>query len=637
MLGGHLLGTSSPRYALIAMLAACRPAIPVTPPIPPVSTGKLRVRVFTEPSPVRQLASAGRFVFVATESELERWDEHNRVHTLPHVVGTPIALAPDLDNHRIWIATEHGVGRYDITSERFEPLPLPDPPLAGELATIAASEDGAWVGTSRGLFHVGAAGWTATAIKDPVIAMVRDRSGALWIANKTKLVRRKPTHDLVTLTEGHGFAIAEPRLMVELPDDQLLVIGSDSGGHERVAIGRELTWTTYRALPEVRFQAAARRGAGAVAMANGRLYRIAVADPRHVTPLARDGMRLVAVASAPTTGADRPQWQIDPIAVVVPPGALTLASLDDQLLIGTRDLGTARYRDGDPRPHEWLRRRQMFLDATSLSVACARANDCWVATGTHQAWHWDGNGFTPRGPDDIVEAVVRDGRGTLFALHHATVDDPIQLSRIEPLTRAWLATTIRLPAGHLAVARMAATSSLWVGFDDRDELAIVDLDDARPAGVTGVPRVEIKPSGAGGIARALELAAPDHAWVASRELVAHHAGKRSAFWTAVDARALARMPDGTVMLATGNGALRFDGVTWDAPPALGFAINSIAATSNGQLWMATDHGIAAWDGHNVRRIDTRRGLTENAILDVAVDQFDRVWARGAGSLALITP
>jgi len=54
------------------------------------------------------------------------------------------------------------------------------------------------------------------------------------------------------------------------------------------------------------------------------------------------------------------------------------------------------------------------------------------------------------------------------------------------------------------------------------------------------------------------------------------------------------------------------------------------------VWMATERGIAAWDGRKVRRVDTRRGLAENIVLDVAVDQFDRVWARGPGSLTLIS-
>jgi len=65
-------------------------------------------------------------------------------------------------------------------------------------------------------------------------------------------------------------------------------------------------------------------------------------------------------------------------------------------------------------------------------------------------------------------------------------------------------------------------------------------------------------------------------------------------------------------------------------------VHNIVATKNGQLWMATDRGIAAWDGQKVRRVDMRRGLAENNILDIAADQFDRIWARGAGSLTLIS-
>ncbi|MGE0400766.1 MAG: hypothetical protein AB7T06_28910, partial [Kofleriaceae bacterium] len=75
---------------------------------------------------------------------------------------------------------------------------------------------------------------------------------------------------------------------------------------------------------------------------------------------------------------------------------------------------------------------------------------------------------------------------------------------------------------------------------------------------------------------------------------------------------------------------------WEFPPALRFEINDVVATRNGQVWMATQRGIAAWDGQKVRRVDMRRGLAENQILDVAVDQYDRVWARGVGSLTLIS-
>jgi hypothetical protein len=34
--------------------------------------------------------------------------------------------------------------------------------------------------------------------------------------------------------------------------------------------------------------------------------------------------------------------------------------------------------------------------------------------------------------------------------------------------------------------------------------------------------------------------------------------------------------------------------------------------------------------------ELQRGLTENQVLDVAADQYDRVWARGPGSLTLVS-
>jgi hypothetical protein len=113
-------------------------------------------------------------------------------------------------------------------------------------------------------------------------------------------------------------------------------------------------------------------------------------------------------------------------------------------------------------------------------------------------------------------------------------------------------------------------------------------------------------------------------------------------WTEADglrselARAVTIAQDGSVLVGTGAGAAVWDGKGWAFPPALQFEINDLVATRNGQVWMATERGIAAWDGKKVRRVDTRRGLAENEVLDVAADQFDRVWARGPGSLTLVS-
>src|SRR5262249_11543573 len=128
-------------------------------------------------------------------------------------------------------------------------------------------------------------------------------------------------------------------------------------------------------------------------------------------------------------------------------------------------------RQGDAHPRDWLRRRQMFEDANTLSVACARAQDCWVATGVHQAWHWTGDRFSAGGPDQIVLAVARDPSGPMYALHRGASDHEIRLSRIEgavwtPIAKVALATLGDVP--EVSFARFSSPGSLWVGLRYRD-------------------------------------------------------------------------------------------------------------------------------------------------------------------------
>jgi hypothetical protein len=649
---------------LVALVAACPPPEPPPAPIPPVSTGKVRVRVFTEPSPARLLASAGRFVFVGTDAGLERWDLDGGVLTLSADHGLSgshiLALAPDPERRWVWIVTEGGLGHYDAGAQLYSEVPSPPASLGLDFAALAkeattsvapAEDGGAWLASLHGLVYASAqGGWTSTPVKDPIRALARDRAGWLWIAAKGGLVARKPSGEMVRIGSSQGLAIAEPRMLVELAGERMLVIGADADGHDRLAFGKQLSWVTYRALPDVRWDAAARRGAGAVVMAGDRVYRISPADPAQVRPLARDGMRLVPLAGG---GID---WVIDPVDLVVPPGAMTMRTTDEYLLIGTRDLGTARYRDGDAHPRDWLRRKQMFEDATTLTVACARAQDCWIATGARQAWHWTGDRFAAGGPDQVVLAVVRDPTGPIFALHRGAAENEIHLSRIDgtawaPISKVALSTPGTRP--EVSFARFATPGSLWVGLRYHDGLerrayglAIVDT----ATGKTAYHRTE--PNGGGDKKPAKMLAIPvgvvdadvrgGTAWFATNEGIARLVHREVRLWTEADglrselARAVTIAPDGSVIIATGGGAGVWNGVAWDFPAALRFEINDVVATRNGQVWMATERGIAAWDGKKVRRVDMLRGLAENEVIDVVADQFDRVWARGPGSLTLIS-
>lgn len=637
-----------------------------------MSTGKVRVRVFTEPSPVRMLASAERFVFVATEHDLERFDDGGGVFALTSATGLAgsqvLALGPDPDRHQVWVLTDGGLGRYDATSEVYSVIA--DPPastglefasLAKDGASVAAAGDGgAWIGSAKGLIYVSAkGGWQTTPIKDPIRAVARDHAGWLWIATTTGLVARKPTGETVRITAGQGCLITQPRLLVELPADRMLVIGADAEGHERLAFGAQQAWNTFRALPEITWDAATRRGNGAVVMGGGRVYRIGEPDPARVRPLSREGMRLVAL-----TGGPGPEWVIDPIDLVVPPGATSLGVSADQLLIGTRDLGTARYQitgDGTAHARDWLRRKQMFQDASTLSVACAKVDDCWIATGARQAWHWTGERFVAGGPDQVVLAVVRDPSGAIYALHRGQTEAVLHVSRIE--RGVWTAVpniAVAAPgtAPEISFARFATTGSLWVGLRYRDGIemraygiAIIDLATGRISyhrAEAGAPAETPKDKKAA--ARMIPIpigvvdadVRGDTAWFATSEGIARVTGGQVKLWTENDgliselARAVAITAQGGVIVATGAGAAIWDGKAWSFPPALRFELNDVVATRNGQVWMATERGIAAWDGSKVRRVDMRRGLAENMILDVAVDQFDRVWARGPGSLTLIS-
>lgn len=615
---------------------------------------------------MRLLAPAGRFVFVGTDTDLERWDLDGGVLTLSAdhgLSGSHIAaLVPDPDRRWVWILTEGGLGHYDASAELYSEMPPPPASVGIDFGALAkeatasvapADDGGAWLASLHGLVYVSArGGWVSTPIKDPIRALARDHAGWLWVAAKGGLIARKPNGETVRIGSGQGLAISEPRLLVELAGDRMLVIGADADGHDRLAFGKQLSWVTYRALPDVHWDAAARRGPGAVVMGGDRVYRISPADVAQVRPLARDGMRLVPLAGDGST-----EWVIDPINLVVPPGAVTVGSADDHLLIGTRDLGTARYREGDAHPRDWLRRKQMFEDATTLSVACARAQDCWIATGARQAWHWTGNGFAAGGPDQVVLAVVRDPSGPIFALHRGSSENEIHLSRIEGTTWAPIAKVALSTPGtgpEVSFARFAAAGSLWVGLRYHDGierraygLAIVDT----ATGKTAYHRTEAE-FGAADKKAAKMFPIPvgvvdadvhgDTAWFATNEGVARLVGGEVKLWTEADglrselARAVTIAPDGNVIIATGAGAGVWNGTAWDFPAALRFEINDVVATRNGQVWMATERGIAAWDGKKVRRVDMLRGLAENQMIDVAADQFDRVWARGPGSLTLIS-
>jgi hypothetical protein len=656
-------------------IAACGPEPkPAPPPQAPRST--VRLRVFTETSGARLLEPLGKYLFAAAGHGVDRWDlTTGQVLPMAGDQGLPgdqvTAMSPDRERGWLWIATDGGIGYYETASGVFQTVPAPPATLALDLSTpielAGAADGGLWVGSDKGLVYASAGGgWVATPIVDPVRAIYSDTKGWLWIATAKGVVGRKPTGETLVYGPAHGCAVERPRLLVPAPGGGVLAIGEDAKGEQRLALWRDAAWTSYRVTPDARWDLAVAQGDSIVALGGGRLFRLSPRIAGAVRPLTRDGARVIPLVSGTAP------FVIDIVDAELPTEPLAFTA-GDELFVSTRDLGIARYPRRGGRPSGWLRRKQMFDGAESLSVACRDRDDCWLAMGARRAWHWLGDRFEPGGPDLVVLSVVRDAAGEIYALHRGSSEDTIQLSRISG--DEWVAVpgvVITVPGSlpNVSFARFAPNGALWVGLLYRDGdvqeltpwgVALVDVANAKVEyhRATGpAPAVPARPSKRSRRDRkakpakvmpvpvgAVDVAFVDEreVWFATSEGAARMVDGKIQLWSEKDQmpsellHAVAATTGGLVFVASNAGIGAFDGETWSYPRNLAFSVADLAVTADGKLWMATERGIAVYDGKKVRRLDVRRGLVDNELLDLAVDHLGRVWARGAGSIVLVMP
>jgi len=659
-----------------------------TPAAPPVRS-KVHLRAFTETAPVSQVAAVGGFVFANKGSTLERWSADGQVLELSSVHGLPgahvLAIAADPKRGWLWIATDGGLGYYDTKNESFESMrgsPLatelgfgtlevapvsasgpgaadaivapPSTPAAPPraIALAAATDGGLWIGHPRGLFYASPkGGWTSTAIADPVTALHVGRDGWLWIGSDRGLIGRDPTGKTFPFGPAQGCEVVTVRWIAAAPGSGVIVVGEDSSGRQRVAISRGGPWASYKLSPNVRWNAPTSFADALVVMTNDGLYAVRAGPAPGPEPLSRDGARLLSVNSG---GKD--VFHVTRLPAALPSGATTLAATERELLVGTQELGVARLPIEARQPIGWLRRAAMLDGAGSLTVLCQAKDDCWLATGAPHAWRWRGQSFAPAGPpDDIVLAMVRGTGGVLYGLHRKPDARAIEISKIEGET--WTPTGIQLetpgPGPEVSFARIAPGGLLWVGLRYRDEgelrpwgVATIDLDlgavayhhasldpGERKKGILPVPV---------GVVDAAFLG-EDEVWMASRQGAVRMVGETVTVWNegmqlvSELLNAVAVTPGGLVFVASPDGVGTFDGEHWRFPAQLRFTTNDLALGADSRLWLATDRGVAIFDGKKVRRLDVRRGMVENQILDLTIDEFGRVWTRGPRSLAVITP
>jgi len=114
-------------------------------------------------------------------------------------------------------------------------------------------------------------------------------------------------------------------------------------------------------------------------------------------------------------------------------------------------------------------------------------------------------------------------------------------------------------------------------------------------------------------------------------------------WTAADGLhgrvlSIAQSSDGYLWLATENGLIRFDGVRFvpseagSGPPLPSGEIYSLLASRDGTLWIGTLNGLVGW--HEGKVIEYPE-LTGKGIVSLLEDHTGTLWAGGAGELCAI--
>ena len=109
------MGLRAAGLVVLVVLAGC--PHPAPHPRPQPSHGTVRVRAITDPTPVRILAPADDYLFAVGPHGIDRWDPKGGTD-LPLSEGLPgdrvLAVAFDVEREWLWIATDGGLGYYDV-------------------------------------------------------------------------------------------------------------------------------------------------------------------------------------------------------------------------------------------------------------------------------------------------------------------------------------------------------------------------------------------------------------------------------------------------------------------------------------------------------------------------------------------
>ena len=171
---------------------------------------------------------------------------------------------------------------------------------------------------------------------------------------------------------------------------------------------------------------------------------------------------------------------------------------------------------------------------------------------------------------------------------------------------------------RLPFARFAPDGLLWVGLRYLDDgelrpwgVAVIDLavgavayhHESRDAGErkAGVLPVPVSTSD-------VAFASEDEIWMASASGATRVVARKVDVWTEADGlesellHAVVVSPGGFVFVASTSGIGLFDGERWTFPAELRLPVNDLVMRADGVLLIATDKGVATYDGNGARAV-----------------------------------
>lgn len=627
------------------------------------------LRAFTETAPIRALVATPNFAYVASGTGLDRWNlESGELLQLSAAHGLPgdwvSSMAYDQERDQLWIATDAGLTRYQNSNSTFSELP-PPPEILGvssfQDSVMAPAEDGGvWLGLENGLFYAEPDGkWSNTGVDTRVNALLHDSHGVLWIGTDQGLMwvdQKRVAHSLST-SEGCKFSAVQG--LTEYGGGVLVIAAGPSAGQTRIALAGPQGCLTYKVPADKKWLGAIRRAEVTYLLGTDKLYSVGARrgpDEARVLP----GLKLPVLAKGKEVIGPA-ALRLEEVDLAVPKNASRMAANNEQVFVATDHLGTMVWNPDDPGLR-WLRVGELTADAEHLSVACLAPKDCFIATGTSKLWRWNGETFTNDGDLRRVHAVLGLQDGRVMALRDvagSARSGSAGLSVAIFEKGQWIEVSglkIETPGreARLSAARQAPDGLVWLALSYLKGrrrvvpfgVAAVDLEmgtvwyhrasfDKR-LGRQGILPVPVDVTG-------IAFMGEEAIWLASSQGATRVIGEEIKTFIEADGlrsellRGVVCTIGGMVYTASSRGLGIWDGETWTYPPKLRTSINDLALGEGGRLWLATDRGLVVYDGARVRRLDTRRGLLENRLLDVENDNLGRIWAMSETGLVLVSP